>query len=53
MSDEMRSEIDRLEKLAQEANAAKRYGDAMKHLTHAMTICAVSNGLLHARWQRH
>jgi predicted esterase len=38
MSDEKRAEVGRLEKLAQEANAARRYGDAIKHLTHAMTI---------------
>ena len=36
--DEKRAEVGRLEKLAQEANAARRYGDAIKHLTHAMTI---------------
>ncbi len=38
MSDEMRTEVERLEKLAQEANAARRYGDAMKHLTRATFV---------------
>jgi predicted esterase len=35
MSDEMRTEVERLEKLAQEANAARRYGEAIKHLSQA------------------
>lgn len=38
MSDEMRAEVLRLEKLAQEANTARRYGEAIKHLTHASTV---------------
>ncbi len=31
-------EVERLGKLAQEANAARRYGDAVKHYLHAMTL---------------
>ena len=38
MSDEMRVEVARLEKLAQDANAARRYGDALKYLTQAMAV---------------
>jgi predicted esterase len=38
MSDEVRAEVGRLEKLAQEANAARRYGEAIKHLSHASAI---------------
>jgi predicted esterase len=38
MSAEKRAEVDRLGKLAQEASAAGRYGEAMKHYYHAMAI---------------
>lgn len=38
MSAEKRAEVERLEKLAYQANAAKNYGDALKHLYHAMTL---------------
>jgi predicted esterase len=37
-SAEKRAEVERLGKLAQEANAARRYGDAIKHYLHAMAI---------------
>lgn len=37
-SAEKRAEVERLGKLAQEANAARRYGDAVKHYLHAMTL---------------
>jgi predicted esterase len=54
MSDEVRAEVGRLEKLAQEANAARRYGEAIKHLSQASVIlrgqswtaaCALSSAL--------
>ncbi len=38
LSDEKRAEIERLEKLAFEANTARRYGDAIKYLTQAMAV---------------
>jgi predicted esterase len=38
MSDEMRTEVAQLEKMAQEANTARRYGDAIKHLSHASAV---------------
>ncbi|MBI3651007.1 MAG: prolyl oligopeptidase family serine peptidase [Acidobacteria bacterium] len=38
LTKELREAVEGLEKLAREANAAHRYGDALKHLTHAMTI---------------
>ncbi|MEW6211812.1 MAG: prolyl oligopeptidase family serine peptidase [Acidobacteriota bacterium] len=37
-SAEKRAEVERLGKLAQEASAARRYGDAIKHYLHAMTL---------------
>lgn len=38
LTDERRAEAARLERLAQEANAARRYGDAIKYLTQAMAV---------------
>lgn len=38
MSDEMRAEVGRLEKLATEANAAHRYGEAIKYLSQASAV---------------
>src|SRR6185295_10060433 len=38
MSAETRAEVDRLSRLAQEANAAGKYGDALKHLYHGMAV---------------
>ncbi|HKY06416.1 MAG TPA: prolyl oligopeptidase family serine peptidase [Blastocatellia bacterium] len=38
MSAEKRAEVERLEKLAYQANAARNYGDALKHLYHAMAL---------------
>jgi predicted esterase len=38
MSDETRAEVDRLQKLAGEANASKRYGEALKHMYHGMAL---------------
>lgn len=38
MTPEKRAEVDNLGKLATEANAAGRYGDALKHLYHAMAL---------------
>ena len=38
MSVETRAEVDRLYRLAQEANAAGKYGDALKHLYHGMAV---------------
>lgn len=38
MSAEKRAEVERLEKLAYQSNAASKYGDALKHLYHAMTL---------------
>jgi predicted esterase len=38
MTAEKRAEVDRLGKLATEANAAGKYGDALKHLYHAMAL---------------
>ncbi len=37
-SAEKRAEVERLGKLAQEANSARRYGDAVKHYLHAITL---------------
>ncbi|HET9528908.1 MAG TPA: prolyl oligopeptidase family serine peptidase [Blastocatellia bacterium] len=38
LSAEKRAEVDRLGKLAQEASLAKKYGEALKHYYHAITI---------------
>ncbi|HKS42948.1 MAG TPA: prolyl oligopeptidase family serine peptidase [Blastocatellia bacterium] len=38
MTAEKRAEVDKLGKLATEANAAGKYGDALKHLYHAMAL---------------
>ncbi len=38
LAEEKRVEVERLGKMAQEANAARRYGDAVKHYLHAMTL---------------
>ena len=38
MSAETRAEVDRLSRMAQEANAAGKYGDALKHLYHGMSV---------------
>ncbi|HSE98527.1 MAG TPA: prolyl oligopeptidase family serine peptidase [Blastocatellia bacterium] len=38
MSPEKRAEVDRLGKLAQEASLAKKYGEAVKHYLHAITL---------------
>jgi predicted esterase len=38
LSPEKKAEVDRLENLAKAANAAGKYGDALKHLYHAMAI---------------
>jgi predicted esterase len=38
MTAEKRAEVDRLGKLATEANAAGKYGEALKHLYHAMAL---------------
>lgn len=38
ISPEKRAEVDRLGKLAQEATAARKYGDALKHYYHAIAI---------------
>src|SRR6185436_20072176 len=38
MSPEKKAEVDRLEALARAANAANKYGDALKHLYHAMAL---------------
>jgi predicted esterase len=38
MSDQLRTEVDRLGKLAQQSNAAGRHGDALKHLYHGMAL---------------
>jgi predicted esterase len=38
MTPERRAEVDQLGKLAQQASAAGKYGDAMKHLYHAMSL---------------
>jgi predicted esterase len=38
MSDQLRTDVERLSKLAQQANAAGKYGDAMKHLHHGMAL---------------
>jgi predicted esterase len=38
MSAETRAEVDRLSRLAQEANAAGKYGDALKQLYHGMAV---------------
>ena len=38
MSAETRTEVDRLSRLAQEANAAGKYGDALKNLYHGMAV---------------
>jgi len=38
MTPEKTAEVDRLEALARAANAASRYGDALKHLYHAMAL---------------
>ena len=38
MTPEKKAEVDRLEGLARAANAASRYGDALKHLYHAMAL---------------
>nr|AIT56387.1 esterase LC-Est1 [uncultured bacterium] len=38
MSAEKRAEVERLGKLAQQASAAKNYGEALKHYYHAITL---------------
>ena len=38
MTDEVRTEVDKLQRLAGEANAARRYGDALKHLYHGIAL---------------
>ncbi len=38
MSDQTKAEVDRLQRLAQEANAGKRYGDALKHMYRGMAL---------------
>lgn len=38
MTPEKKAEVDRLEALARAANAASKYGDALKHLYHAMAL---------------
>jgi predicted esterase len=38
MTDEVRTEVDRLQRLAGEANAARKYGDALKHLYHGIAL---------------
>ncbi len=38
LSPEKRAEVDRLGKLAQEATAARKYGEALKHYYHAITL---------------
>jgi predicted esterase len=38
MSEATRAEVDRLSRMAQEANAAGKYGDALKHLYHGMAV---------------
>src|ERR1044072_4416396 len=38
MTAEKRAEVDRLGDLAKEANAAGKYGEALKHLYHAMAL---------------
>lgn len=38
MTAEKRAEVERLQKLAQEANAASKYGEALKHYYHAMSL---------------
>jgi predicted esterase len=38
LTPEIRAEVDQLEKLARAANTEARYGDALKHLYHAMAL---------------
>ncbi|MEK6299296.1 MAG: hypothetical protein AABO41_01120 [Acidobacteriota bacterium] len=38
LTPEARAEVDRLEKLARAANSEARYGDALKHMYHAMAL---------------
>lgn len=38
LTPEARAEVDRLEKLARAANSGAKYGDALKHLYHAMAL---------------
>ena len=38
MTPEKKAEVDRLEGLARAANAASKYGDALKHMYHAMAL---------------
>lgn len=38
LTPEARTEVDRLEKLARTANAEGKYGDALKHMYHAMAL---------------
>lgn len=38
LTPEARAEVDRLEKLARAANSESRYGDALKHMYHAMAL---------------
>jgi predicted esterase len=38
LAPETRAEVDRLEKLARAANAERKYGDALKHMYHAMAL---------------
>src|SRR6185503_10377631 len=43
MTPEKKAEVDRLEALARAANAASKYGDALKHLYHAMALMRGTN----------
>ena len=43
MTPEKKAEVDRLEALARAANAESKYGDALKHLYHAMALMRGTN----------
>jgi predicted esterase len=38
MSPETRTEVDRLQRLAEQANSQRRYGEALKHMYHGMAL---------------